>query len=197
MSAEVLVVGRPNAGKSLFVLNFAAFLGLRAVRLAASADPGASAARWVPLERARREWVSPLPYSTLEPVALRVVLAVGGRLQPVQVVDCPAIDDGSSPSEAIRRAWAVTLERLLTARVVLHVLDAANPPRAVDAELAAFVGPRAAYAVLANKCDLPEAAGAVRRLRRQFAPRPVLAVSAATNRGFAEVARFLADNLPG
>ena len=193
MSTEVLVVGRPNAGKSLFVLNFAAFLGQRALRLAAASD--GSLARWMPLERARREWVSPLPYTTLEPLAVRVVLGEGDRLLAVHLVDCPAVDDGSSPSDAVRRAWASTLARLVEARAVLHIVDAGVAPGVVDAELEAFVAPRAAYAVIANKCDLPGTGRAVRRLRSQFAPRPVLAVSARTGRGFPDVARFLAEHV--
>lgn len=188
------MVGRPNTGKTLFVLNFAAYLGLATVAVDVVDSDGRVSRRQWPVARARRQWVSPLPHRTLHLQRIRLPVAAGKVRRELVLIDSPGVLDGIPAAEAVRHAMALTLETVTHSSLILHLVDASRAEAAVgpfDRELAAYAPLVGAYAVLANKMDLPAAQAGLARVRRLL-PAPVLIpLSARTGRGFREVKAFV------
>ena len=202
MTAEAVVVGAVNAGKSLFAVNFAGWLGQGVVRVERvvaeeGGESGSGTARWS-VDRARHALVSAGPHKTLRPVVLVVPFSAGSATPVLRLVDTPSLVDGVPEREDVRRAMVDTLRWLERPAFVLHVVDA---PRAaaswegVDRELSSLCAPRGGYALLANKTDLAGAGDGVRRLRRDLPGHQVIGVSALTRRGFPHVLRVLSRHL--
>ncbi len=194
-------------GKTLFLCNFAASLGARAVQLFAVTSDGSRAAQDLPLARAREILVSDRPHATLALQGVQIRLGRGKADEAVQLLDSAGLADRVHPDGAVRAGMAQALRALREADAVLHMVDAAlaggpDPAAAVgevDRQIAAFAaapGPlRGRYAVLANKTDLPRAAAGLRRVRAAFPGSLVIPVSALTGAGFREVRLFVADRI--
>lgn len=200
--SETLVVGKPNAGKTLFVLNFLAYLGETAVSLQVLDSSGESHLQRMPIDRARRELVAAAPHKTLQAQALSVTLTSRKAKKTLQMVDTAGVVDGIADREEVRRAMVDTLTRVQKATMILHVIDASavgtdnlEALGPVDRELAEFgplVGP---YAILANKMDKTWADSGLRALTEEFSRTRVIPISALTRRGFREVKGFVLRHL--
>lgn len=195
---EVVVVGQPNAGKTLFLLNFAAYTGVSVADLALRADDGTTAARSLPLSVARRNLVDAARHKTQVVQSMELRFPSGKTARLARVSDTPGLADTISTDAALRKAMAAALEALRRADVVLHMIDAAFVGRngeaaiaAVDREVADYGFARGPYALLANKQDLPLARSGTQLLRRVFPGRRIIPVSALQRRGFREVKLFV------
>ena len=180
-------MGRPNVGKTLLLLNFAAYLGVSEVyRRRDSHDETA-----MTVDAARRELVSHVALKHLDGLTVRVNGKLpGGR--NLTLTDGVGLFEGVHPEVKVRHAMAETLERLFVAEMIVHVMDSRMASVApMDEQLAALGGTLpGAWLVVANKADLASDA-ASRNLRGHFANYPVLTLSAVTRRGF----RRLKDHL--
>jgi len=133
-----------------------------------------------------RPKVADYPFTTLSPVLGTVEAPDGSQLV---VADVPGLIEGASEGVGLGHEFLAHLER---ARLLLHVIDAAEPDpearwRAIDAELAAYgagLDERPQLVVL-NKLDLE--AGRILR---------VLRVSAVTGAGLGELRRALFELAP-
>lgn len=201
-----LIVGKANAGKSLFFLNFAEFLGAREVEVvgmtgawgeggAGEGGTGLASAR-VPVALARHRLVGGRPHTTRQLQALALALPGGKGSYRFLLTDTPGLSDGIHPDPEVRAGMALTLQSLSQAHLVLHVVDAAAVglagPRAeigpVDWQLSRFAPLHAAYLLLANKIDLPWAQAGVLKLQESLGRgRRLIPISALERRGFHEV----------
>lgn len=190
-----LLVGLPNAGKTSFALAFAEHLGVRWGDWRPEdplAGKGGLAVAGV------RPPVGPAPFTTRWPWSAWLPLDGARRLR---LVDSPALYEDVPPERPVRAAAARTLQLLMDAAVILHVIDAAAagagaPVAAVDRGVAEFAARRGIRrAVLASKSDLPLARLGRERLEAELAPARVIPVSAVSGRGFREVRAFLAGDL--
>jgi GTP-binding protein len=165
--ADAALVGLPNAGKSSLL------------RRISNAKPK----------------VADYPFTTTAPV-LGTVDSTDGR--QVTVADVPGLIEGASEGIGLGHEFLAHLER---ARLLLHVIDAADGAplerfRAIDHELQEYGAglDQRPQVVVLNKIDLlpepPELELDDARLQR------VLAVSAATGAGVAELKRALFELLP-
>ncbi|OPZ63714.1 MAG: GTPase HflX [Firmicutes bacterium ADurb.Bin506] len=95
-------------------------------------------------------------------------------------------------------AFRATLEEVTEADVLLHVVDASHPNAAEHCEavfevLEEIGASEHPTITVLNKSDLPEAAGAIERLRNEY---PVsVAVSAITGTGLDKLAEMIQDEL--
>jgi predicted GTPase len=186
---ECLIIGKPNAGKTLFFVNFARYLGVKHFRLDPEHPP-------LPARRAAEELVKATPHYTRQLV--RVILPIASRDGKIAVLtDSIGLSDHVLAAVEIRKAMAETLKAFWRAAIILHLVDvtaAAGSPAApgpVDRELAEAARTKAGYALLANKMDLPGAREGLKFLGRLQLPGPVIPVSALAGFGFPEVRRFL------
>ena len=198
-----LIVGRPNVGKTLFLINFAEYCGVRSLELGVWEPGGSERTERLSLDEARARLVGALPNQTRRLQWLDLSLPKGKGRRRFRLTDTAGVTDTIHEAAEVRQAVADTLAALRQAAVVLHVVDAAalgqrgavDSRDEVDLQLAHYASLRAPYAMLANKVDLPWAAGGVDLLRRTLPGQRILPVSALNRRGFAEVRRFVMDHL--
>lgn len=195
-----MIAGRPNAGKTLFALNFAHYLGLSAIDVALR-DAAGGELRRLPLSQARRAFVDSAPHKTraVQSVEVRVPGGKGGRL--VRLSDTPGLTDAIPDAQELRQAAALALEALRRARIILHVIDAAraavrsDPVGPLDRQISEFAAARGPYLVLANKIDLLGAREGAARIAQSLPGRRVVPVSALRRSGFREVRAWLSRHV--
>jgi GTPase Era involved in 16S rRNA processing len=196
---EVVVVGAPNVGKSLFVINFSQYLGVREIQLEENGGaPGLGKDRRLSFERARRDLVSLYSPKTTQIQVLAAHVAINRQTQRLFLLDTPGINDGVSPDASVRRQTAATLERMLAASLIFHVIDASRIGTrrreflgAFDAALLDWGRRLDCYGVIAHKMDRPKSQEGLKLLRSQCPDVPIIPVSSITHRGYRELKLFL------
>ncbi|HBQ94610.1 MAG TPA: hypothetical protein DD856_05845 [Sulfobacillus sp.] len=191
---EALVIGKPNVGKSLFVINFAAYLGTKEIGpWAESPGPGRKK-NVLTMEEARHKLVSPKSYRTLSPYRVEIDMGQGRQRKTFCLIDSTGISEGVHHQAEIRAAMATTLTWLMKAHLVTHLIDVAavgskrpEAPGPVDDEICLYAGGRGPYLLVANKTDKPDVMDNLRHVREHFSNIPVIAVSALTHQGFREI----------
>lgn len=204
---EAVVVGQVNAGKSLLVVNFAAFCAESAGRLKVAESAAAPrTTRWS-VERARQGWVSAGPHTTLTIQGVLLDVRMGAQTLRLQLWDTPGLIDGVADRPDVRQAMAGALTQLAAAQLVLHVADVSRPEvwTETDRELALLAQARSAYILLANKMDHRSARAGLMQLRQETsslaarrpeAPVPdIIPVSALTRQGFSALRRAILTRL--
>lgn len=200
---ECLIVGRPNVGKTLLLITFAAHCGVEHLQLQIQPVGGAPVVQTFSLAEARARLVSPSPHHTQHVQAVELMLPRGKGRRRFRLIDTTGLTDDIHEHADLRRAVAQTLQQLRSAAVILHVLDAAaigrqGPDRnlpEIDRQVARYASLRHAYLIVANKMDLPWAKQGYELIRKQFAQQRVLPVSALTGAGMKDVKAFVWDHL--
>jgi GTP-binding protein len=169
--ADVGLVGLPNAGKSTLLSRISA----------------------------ARPKIAPYPFTTLEPVPGIVSL---GEFRSCVVADIPGLIEGAHTGVGLGTEFLRHIERT---RIVVHMIDAAplagpspiEAYRQVREELRAYGAglEEKPEIVAANKIDLPAAAENFEALRRALPDREVIAISAATGEGVADLLGAVARRL--
>ncbi len=200
---NLLIIGRPNVGKTLLMINLVAYLGLREIRIDVQDDDGVRRSQRLGLERARRQLVSLEASKTIRIQAVAVDVAAGHQHARVMVLDTPGISLGISPSLDQRRQTALTLEYLLSARMIFHVMDASavpshrdQGPEGFDAGLMEFGRHKPGYLLVANKMDRPGSHEGLRILKDNYRDVTIIPVSSATRRGFRDLKVWILRAIP-
>lgn len=199
---DALVIGKPNVGKSLFVVNFASYLGLKDLRMEMTDSDGLIRNQRIPLDRARRLLVSHLAHKTITVQSVQLEIAYGKTKRTLTMVDTVGISEGIHDDPEIRRAMSTTLARLEQSDVILHIVDASAVGQhrieslgAVDDEIARYASLIRPYAILANKMDKTSSIEGFDLIRDRFRGLAVIGISALTRRGFREVKAFVYRHL--
>ncbi|MBE3589421.1 MAG: GTPase domain-containing protein [Firmicutes bacterium] len=194
----VLVTGQPRAGKTLFLIQFAAFLNVQELRLHVTAPGEPTHILTLPISRARAELVDGADHKTRALQAVDVEVPVRKHVRVIRLTDTTGLSDDIHQEAAVREAMAQTLRALRSAEAVLHLIDADRAGRDgraiadVDREIVRFMAGRGPFSVLASKMDLPQAPLGLERIRRAFPEARVIPVSSVTRLGFPDVRRFFA-----
>jgi len=194
-----LVLGKPNAGKTLFIINFAGFLGLRGLRADVTGVDGYTRRVTLSLEQAKREWVSQRPHKTRQLYRVHLLLPKGKGKKQLTLTDSTGLLEGIPGDPELRRAIGQTLLTVRQADFIIHIVDASQAvtndwvlsPGEVDMQLARYGRFRRNYLMLANKMDLPAAAHGLETLQKTFAGTAILPVSALQKTGFIEVRDYI------
>lgn len=197
MDRSCLVVGQTNVGKTLFIINFADFLGTARLQLAAKDQAGGEATMTYSLNSAKNVLVNNGEHTTRTLQWFNVDVTKRKGVANFRLLDSTGITDGIHPDLAIRRGMAETLRCLAEATIILHVIDPSQEPymSQVDYEIMRLGRLRKGYAVLINKIDLGEVRLKLREINDQFKGLMSMPVSALTREGFAEVKCFVARNI--
>lgn len=202
MSEQSLVIGKTNAGKTMFCVNFAKYLGIRELKWWVEQADGRQEQRRMSFAEAERTLTDAIPHKTRQLQSLHVDVPMGKGIRSFTLTDTTGLTEGIHAEAEVRNAMAQTLKSLLAARVILHVLDASELVKPaqkltgihlteLDQQLISFGSSRNAYLILANKMDMPGAKEGYQRLCRQFPKHRVIPVSAKTTKGFREVKRHV------
>ena len=196
---ECLVIGKANVGKTLFVINFAEYLGLEQIEVMISFPNGFSTVKSYSTPQARRELTGPGAHKTrcLQSIKLEIPARKGRKR--VKITDTTGLMDAIHHDVEIRRAIAQTLNTVRQADTIIHMVDVHNLPGAnapallaeIDYQVAQFAQMRGRYCMLANKIDLPGARENLRRVLRELPGQYVIPISALYKRGFKEVKNFV------
>jgi len=196
---ECLVIGRANVGKTLFVINFAEYLGLDEIELVIRFPNGFSTAKRYAIDHARRELTGLGPHKTRCLQSVQLDIPHGKGRKRVQITDTAGLIDTIHQDVEVRRAIAQTLNALRQVDLLLHIIDPTGVAREgaraalgeVDYQVAQFAQLRGRYCILANKMDLPGAREGLQRLIRELPGLYIIPISALYKRGFKEVKAFV------
>ena len=192
---ESPVIGRPNVGKTLFVVHFAEFLGQKRLEVVFRPRDGASYTRVYTVAQAQADLVDDTPHRTLAMQSVVLKVPRGKSLRKLVLTDSTGLTDAVHPSSTVRRAMADTVRGVAGARMILHLIDPASGLGGIDLDIARYGKAVDGYLVLANKIDLPGRTERLGEVARFVAPAPVLAISALHKTGFREVKAFVRGHL--
>jgi len=191
------ILGQPNSGKTLFMINLAEYCGLSSLELLVTDSLGEMKTLSLCFEDARKDLVDPFPHRTLSLQHVTVPLKKGKIKISIQMVDTVGLSDSLGHPEPVRLGMAYTLKQIRSADIVVHIIDAPraavdlNVPAFVDLELARYASCKCPYLILANKMDLPRACEGLAKIKATFPSSTVLPMSALKKRGFREVKAHL------
>ena len=199
---EFMIVGLPNSGKTMFALNFAAYIGSKTVDITFRSYDGLMTCRHFPIAEAKSQLCSMAMHKTRSLQSLILNISLGKTMVNFKITDSCGISEKIHHDETIRRGMAQTLSLLRCADFLFHIVDVSgitkeylNNPNTIDHEIYNYGIVRRNYAILANKIDLPSAAGNMTKLDYLFPKANTIPVSALCSQGFKEVKACVARNL--
>src|SRR5690606_12334408 len=104
-----IIIGKTNVGKTLFAIQFAAFLGLRELTVTSKSPDGETERRTYSIDEAVRELVSEGAHRTRSLQSITVELPVGKGVKRFELLDTSGLIEGIPSDVNIRRAMAQTL----------------------------------------------------------------------------------------
>lgn len=192
MVKKMLVVGRPNVGKTLFTLQFAAYLGSKNVTIAFR-DARSSYTKKFSVREAVTQFVSKKEHQTRSLQTITVNIRQGKGVQECQLIDSVGLIDHIHPQAAIRQAMGQTLAVIPTMTHFLHLIDASTFQKCgpLEQHLVQLGELAHSYAIIANKWDLVQNQGQLDFLRNCFPKKIILTVSSLHLTGFKEVKAYV------
>lgn len=118
-----LVIGKTNVGKTLFVINFAVYLGVKKIRFTLVDSLGRQHSRDYPPELARKYLTGVKPHHTRCLQSITLKFSVGKGQKRLILTDSTGLKDGIHPKGDIRKSMAQTLNALLEADLIIHMVD--------------------------------------------------------------------------
>jgi len=199
---EFIIVGLPNSGKTMFALNFAAYIGSKTVDVTFRSYDGLITCRHFTIEEAKNQLCGMALHKTRSLQSLILKMNLAKTIVHFKITDTCGIGDKIHHDETIRRGMAQTLSLLRCADFILHIIDISviskeylNNPSTVDHEIYNYGMVRNSYTLLANKIDLPSAQDNMAKLAYLFPKAHAIPVSALHSQGFKEVKACVARNI--
>lgn len=191
---EVVIVGRPNSGKTMFALNFAAYMGAKMVDVTFRSYDDILTCRHYSIAEGKRELCSSVIHKTRLIQSMQLRMTIGKT--PIEFIlnDTCGISEQIHADLEVRRGMAQTLKYMRNADYIFHILDMvywSNTPFSasgnIDHEIYQYGLARNAYTILANKIDIPIAREHMNTLYSVFPRAKIIPISALMGAGFKEV----------
>lgn len=199
---DFIIVGLPNSGKTLFTLNFAAYLGSKHVEVTFRTYDGLITCRHFSVDEAKRELCSSTLHKTRSMQSVILKLAIGKTAINFKLTDTCGLTPQINHEESIRKGMAQTIGFMRSADFILHIVDLSlltkeyvMDSNSIDRHLYSYGISRHNYLLLANKIDLPNACDNLPRLAAAFEQANAIPVSALHSQGFKEVKAYVARNI--
>jgi len=203
MRQECLILGKVNVGKTLFLISFAEYLGLKDIEITfLSPDQQAWKMKYS-INRAKGLLINPHPHKTrcLQKVTLNLPMGKGKK--EIALIDSSGFVEGIHENREIRKGIAQTLSKISKTSVILHLIDTAKVGEMknltkmgeVDLQIAQFAQIKGGYALLANKMDIPYAKAGLDHLKQELSDLTIIPISAKEKQGFKEVKAFVCRNI--
>jgi len=197
------IIGKPNVGKTMFLINFAEYLGAKALNVDLLYSDGTKNSINLSSKTAVLRLVDENPHKTrcIQEITLNVPMGKGKK--KIKIVDTAGLIDGIHPDVDVRKAISQTLSIIRDSDLILHIIDAPaakskdlpSSMGEVDYQIAQFAQLKRGYAILANKMDLPAANEGLDKIKEEFPGHLILPISALYKRGFKEVKAFVVRNI--
>lgn len=189
------IVGMPNVGKTLFMINFAAYIGLTDLSITFSYPDNNSLSQKMSIDAAKTNLSSAKAYKTqnLQIIKLKIPSYKGSK--EIKLIDTSGINDGIHPNIRMRCSIIQTLEALEKADLILHIVDIENISTKIceiDKQLIKYGSTKQGYVLLVNKIDLSnDWKNEIHNLKNVFKNTYIIPISALTSIGFKEVRKFV------
>jgi len=199
---KAIIIGRTNVGKSMFMVNFAEYLGLKKIFLKVEYPDGKILNREMSLEIARSHLSSNSPYKTQSLQSIEVKIPVYKGRKEICIYDSSGLADGIHPDIVVREGIVQTLESLNTADIILHIIDLnsieidnSSSVSEIDRQIIRYGKTRTGYLFIANKIDLDKDFKGYMYLKEIFPNTYIVPISALNKEGFNEVKSFVIKSL--
>ncbi len=197
------IIGKTNVGKTLFLINFAEYLGSKSLDIELIGNEGVKTIQKIYFKTAISRLVDENPHKTRCIQAIIVNIPMGKGKKRIRIIDTSGFIDGIHPNVEIRKGISQTLSLIRESDVILHIIDASAAEHKdlptsmgqVDYQIAQFAQLKRGYAILANKMDLPGAEQGFTKIKQEFSGNVIFPVSALFKRGFKEVKIFVVNNI--
>lgn len=192
---KFIIIGRANAGKTLFLLNFAEFLGYRdlVIRMKTEYDESEKSDL---IEAFKQNMVGEMNNTTkcLQLINMNMPDLKGKK--KVLFIDTTGLSSSIHFDQVVRNGMAQTLMLLRENNMILHIIDTASLSEekkvdSMDIEIYKYGRKRGNYLILANKTDLDAFKKGFQILNREFRDVKIFKISALNKTGFKEVKRHL------
>lgn len=198
---ECVIIGRPNSGKTLFALNFAGYLGIKAIDVTFRTYDGLMTCRHFSLEEAKRELCGNTVHKTSSLQSMVLNMKVGKTTVNFKLTDTCGVSEQIHHDERIRKGMAQTIGLLRSVDLILHVVDLSHINKefcnksSIDNELYNYGKISKSYLLLGNKYDLTAAKNNYPNLVAAFPKAMIVPISALYSQGFKEVKACVARNI--
>ena len=199
---EFIIVGRPNSGKTMFTLNFAAYVGSKSVDVTFRSYDGLITCQHFSIEDAKKQLCGIGLHKTRSLQSLVLKIPLGKTIINFKITDTCGIAENIHHDETIRRGMAQTLSLLRCADYIFHIVDISSIAKesltnanTIDHEIYNYGMLRNCYTLLGNKVDLPSAKDNAAKLGCLFPKANAILVSALLGQGFKEVKTCVARNI--
>lgn len=199
----IILIGQTNIGKTLFLINFAAYLGMKNIQISFQSRKQGSYHKQLSLSEAKSLLVSNRHHQTKDLQSTVLTLPWGKGERKFELIDTAGLIDGIHHEEEIRQAMAQTLACIRKADIILHMIDTTRVSQKdvlegigeIDFQVAQFGQLKSKYIILANKNDLPEAKGGLEKITSEFPGNRIIKLSAMDQTGFKEVKEFVKQHI--
>ena len=199
---EVVIVGRPNSGKTMFMLCFANYLGVKQVDVTFRTLDDILTCRHYSIQEAKRELCSSFAHRTQSVQSIMLRMIIGKTPIEFMLQDTCGISEQIHPDTIVRQGMAQTLKSMRYADYIFHVVDMlywSNHPFStcgnIDQEIYQYGLARNAYTILANKIDIPLAREQLSKVDAAFPKAKIIPISALHGAGLKEVKACVARNV--
>ncbi len=160
--SDCLVVGRPNVGKTTFVVNFAEYMGLENLKIHVKQPAGYTSIKNYAIEDARNILISDQPNFTKNIQIVKLEVPAGKIKKTLKLIDSCGLKNGIHSDPEIRKSMAKTLKKITNTNLILHMIDIKNINNnhednilsSVDKMIFKYSKIDKSYALLINKIDL-------------------------------------------
>lgn len=197
-----ILLGKPNVGKTSFLLNFAEFLGLTECSLEFIDFLGNQRKEKYSIRDAKNQLISATPFKTREICKIHLSIPVYKGKANIVLIDTGGLIDGISRDESVRTSMAETLKYLYLANIIIHMIDTSSVYQKkistfseIDYQINQYGNSRGSYCILANKIDLEGGEEGLKFLKKEFKDTYIIPISAINKIGFKEVKKFVARNI--
>lgn len=193
---KIVIIGRPNAGKTLFMINFAEYLGLNRIYLSQEFPDGKILNREMSIDAARRTLSSEEKFNTQCVQKIEIKIPVYKGKKQLKLLDTSGFDDGIHPSLKVRNGIIQTIEKIKEADIILHIIDISllsnrNIISQISRQIIDYGMTRRGYVLIPNKIDLDNNQVGLNRIKDEYPKTYMISISAKYKDGFDEVKSFV------
>lgn len=199
---ECAIVGKPNSGKTMFALNFAGYLGCKAIDITFKTYDNLIICKHYSLKDAKQELCDMVSHKTRGLQSIILKMHVGKGMVSFKLTDTCGVSESVNSDEAIRRSMSQAIGLMRSADFILHIIDLATISQEylsnkynIDREIYNYGLAKHNYILVANKIDLSCSKNNIAKLAALFDQTNIIPMSALYSQGFKEVKACVARNI--
>lgn len=192
---QFIIIGKANTGKTLFMLNFAEYLGCKNLIIKFKSDIGESTKSGT-VDYFKNVLVRNMPSTTrcLQILGTESPVLIGKRR--VAFIDTTGLSSSINPEQEVRNGMLQTLLLLKEDYIILHMIDAVSVAFEkkvddIDQEINRYGRRKGNYIILANKSDLRCFNDGIKIINGTIKGTNMIKTSALNKTGFDEVRKHM------